>query len=62
MDTEHKFEIFYSRSNTWIEVDEYIFRSWGGRRMIDGEEWVGPTYYLGSEDVAIAPLAVQSSR
>ena len=32
----------------WIEVDPYIFRSWTGPRRINGEDYDGPVFYLGS--------------
>lgn len=32
----------------WVEVADYIFRSWTGGRMKNGLDYVGPTYYLGT--------------
>lgn len=32
-----------------VVVTEYIFRSWTGRRFIDGVEHFGPVFNLGSD-------------
>lgn len=37
----------------WLEVSEWIFRSWGGERQINGVIYDGPVYYLGSDEIAI---------
>jgi hypothetical protein len=33
----------------WVEVTEYIFRSWTGARRIDGVDHTGPVYRLGTD-------------
>ena len=40
-----KFEID-TRKDSWCEVDYSIFRSWGGKRRINGKEYNGVVYYL----------------
>jgi hypothetical protein len=45
-----KYEIKINGS--WAEVTSYIFRSWSGKRRIDGVDAIGPVYYLGSKKVA----------
>lgn len=35
----------------WIEVDEWIFRSWTGERRKNNEEYNGPVYMLGSDEI-----------
>lgn len=37
----------------WIEVSEYIFRSWSGPRKLMGGLYHAPVYFLGSNKVAI---------
>ena len=39
-------------NSSWVKVTEWIFRSWGGQRRIDGNEYHGPVYYLGEDEVA----------
>lgn len=34
-----------------VQVSEWIWRSWTGRRFKDGAEYFGPVYTLGSDDV-----------
>jgi len=34
----------------WVEVTEAIFKSWTGRRAIDGDEHHGPVYNFGSKN------------
>jgi len=53
---EHKFEIISRAGGSWIEVSEYIFRSWSGRRRLNGVEWVSSVYLLGTD------TPVQSAR
>ena len=36
----------------WKEVDGTTFRSWTGRRMINGEEHHGPVFLLGAPEGA----------
>jgi hypothetical protein len=36
----------------WIEVDDSIFNSWTGPRRLNGGEYRGPVYYLGTNRVA----------
>lgn len=38
----------------WIEVDEWIFRSWTGERMLDNKPHEGIVYYLGTNKVSNA--------
>lgn len=38
--------------SAWAEVDEWIFRSWSGSRRVNGEDFSGPVYFLGSDKVA----------
>lgn len=35
-----------------VQVSEWIFRSWTGRRFIDGIEYFGPVYNLGTDTIA----------
>jgi len=44
-----KLEILVRRS--WVEVSNYIFRSWAGERKKDGAPHYGPVYLVGSEEV-----------
>ena len=39
-------------NSAWVEVTEWIFRSWTGGRRIDGVPYHGPVFYLGKDDVA----------
>lgn len=41
-----------STDNHWVEVSEWIFRSWTGARRKNGKAYEGPVYYLGSEKVS----------
>jgi len=34
----------------WVEVDEATWRSWTGRRMVNGAEHHGPIFLMGSPD------------
>jgi hypothetical protein len=36
----------------WVAVTEYIFRSWTGKRRIDGVEHDGPVYVLGTNELS----------
>lgn len=36
----------------WIEVSEWIFRSWTGERRIDGKEHSGDVFLLGTDKVS----------
>lgn len=33
----------------WVEVDNYFFRSWCGARRVDGKEYRGPVFVLGTK-------------
>jgi len=33
----------------WVEVEDFIFRSWTGPRRLNGEEYTGPVYALGTD-------------
>ena len=33
----------------WVEVSENIFRSWTGPRQLNGQDYTGPVYLLGSD-------------
>jgi hypothetical protein len=35
----------------WITVNYYIFRSWGGQRRVNGADYGGPVYLLGTDTV-----------
>ncbi len=50
---EPNYEILCNSS--WIQVTEWIFRSWAGERRKDGQAFVGPVFYLGSDKVAPPP-------
>ena len=39
-------------NNKREDVDYYIFRSWTGPRFIHGKPYKGPTYFLGSDELA----------
>lgn len=45
----HVYEILLH--NTWHQTTAYIFRSWTGARRIDGENYNGPVYVLGTKEV-----------
>lgn len=36
----------------WLSVTQWVFRSWTGPRRLDGEDFEGPVYYLGSTEVS----------
>ncbi|NBT36075.1 MAG: hypothetical protein EBT03_11180 [Betaproteobacteria bacterium] len=36
----------------WVEVDEGTWRSWTGRRMVNGAEHHGPVFLLGAPEGA----------
>ena len=42
-------------STRWVKVDEGIFRSWTGSRRLNGEDYTGPVFILGSDVLADAP-------
>jgi hypothetical protein len=37
--------------NRWIVVNEWIWRSWAGHRRVDGQDYTGVIFYLGTEVV-----------
>lgn len=39
-------------NNRWTQVSWYIFRSWGGDRLMDGRPYFGPVYLLGTTQEA----------
>ena len=41
-----KLEIY--NNSIWLEVSQYIFRSWAGERRVNGIEYKGKVFYLGS--------------
>lgn len=45
----HVYECFIG--SRWVKTSTYIFRSWTGKRRIDGENYNGPVYVLGTEEV-----------
>lgn len=46
----HVYEIMVNAR--WCKVTTWVFRSWTGPRRLDGKPYVGPSYFLGSMDVA----------
>lgn len=44
---ENKLEI--KIRGKWMEVDDFIFRSWGADRRKNGKVYNGPLYVLGSQ-------------
>lgn len=49
---DHVYEIqIRERTNTRCRVTAYIFRSWTGLRWVDGTEYHGPVYLLGTNEV-----------
>jgi hypothetical protein len=52
MKAKYEIEI---RAGQWVEVDNSIFRSWGGKRKLNGEEYNGDVYYLWSNEVYKKP-------
>jgi len=44
-------QVSLGENDTWIEVTEDLFKSWTGLRRINGEDYHGPIYNLGSNDV-----------
>ena len=57
---EAKYEIQVHGS--WVTVNDWIFRSWGGARRLNGQDFTGPVYYLGSDKVAPPPPAPFASK
>ncbi len=49
-------------NGSWVSVNDWIFRSWGGPRRKDGQDFTGPVFYLGSETVAPPPPKPFSSK
>jgi hypothetical protein len=47
---EEKYELKVNGS--WVTVSLYIFRSAGWPRRMNGKEYHGPVYYLGTEEIA----------
>jgi hypothetical protein len=45
----HVYEV--SIRGRWHKTSAYMFRSWTGSRRIDGENYNGPVYFLGTEEV-----------
>jgi hypothetical protein len=43
-----KFEIWSNGS--WIEVSEYIFRSWCSKRKLNNKSYIGQRYMLGTNE------------
>jgi len=37
-------------NGSWVEVNEWIFRSWSGPRQINSKPFVGDVFYLGSDE------------
>ena len=51
-DKDAKLEILpRSESNEWVEVSVEIFRSWGGSRRINGKEFKGDVYFMGTNEI-----------
>ena len=44
-------EIKTSEYSGWEKTNPYIFRTWGGERRIDGQEFNGDIYYLGTNKI-----------
>ncbi len=38
-------------NGTICDVDEYIFRSWTGKRFLNGKRYYGPRYILGTNEL-----------
>ena len=38
-----KLEIF--NNGAWLEVGEFVFQSWTGKRRVNGQKYLGPRYY-----------------
>lgn len=38
-------------NGSWVEVNEWIFRSWAGPRRIDNGDYAGTVFYLGSNEI-----------
>jgi hypothetical protein len=49
---KNKYELKTRPTSEWVKVTEYIFRSWTGQRRINGVEYHGPCYYLGTDEIA----------
>ena len=39
---------FWIYDRRWVQVPYDVFRSWTGRRLINGVEFHGPVYFKGS--------------
>lgn len=47
-----KLEIIPANGREWIVVSPYIFRSWSGKRRINGQSFNAPVFYLGTGEIA----------
>lgn len=49
----NKANVFEIRiKGVWRKTSEDLFRAWGGERRLDGEDYTGPVFKLGTDDVA----------
>lgn len=51
-DSKAKLEYKERPRGAWHEIDPYTFRSWGGQRRINGKNFYGNVYYLGSNVIS----------
>lgn len=42
-----------SVNGSWVEVNDWIFRSWSGHRRLNGGAYFGPVFLLGKDDIAV---------
>ena len=40
-----------SNVNIWIEVSAWVFRSWAGKRKLDGRNYHSDVYFLGTNKI-----------
>lgn len=50
-DTTKNLEVFMSALDGWFRVTSKVFRSFNGKRRIQGEEYKGPTYLYGTNKI-----------
>jgi len=47
-DVDAKLEI--ENRDRWVKVEKVAFRSWSGKRRINGIEYTGPVYFFNTND------------
>ncbi len=52
MNLEHSQTYEIKVNGEWVQVTEYIFRSWTGSRRLSDEQYDGPVFFLGTDQVS----------